>query len=78
MKEGGKEGRTAMNTNCCRMEGHQGRKDIKEGRISRKGISRNEGKIGRKEGYQERKAIKEGRKEISRKEDDEGRREGWR
>ena len=48
------------------MEGHQGRKDIKEGRISRKGISRKEGKIGRQEGYQERKEIKEGRKERGR------------
>ena len=64
MKAGEKEGRTAMNTNCCRMEGHQGRKDIKEGDIKEGRKDRKKGRIPRKEGDQGRKEgdIKEGRR----------------
>ena len=67
MKAGEKEGRkgTAMNTNCCRMEGHQGRKDIKEGDIKEGRKERKKGRIPRKEGDQGRK---EGRRYQGKKE----------
>jgi hypothetical protein len=51
MNEGEKEGRTAINTNCCRM--------VREGRCPR-GPGRKEGRMGEKEGGR-RKGMK-GRK----------------